>query len=558
LLKISSVTISNNPAPIGKLTILVGPNNVGKSQFLRDILSFMSSRDAKRVLLKDISFQSTDDFKSFTSNIMVSENPQEMAYYKVGGLDPTLLKGTTRPVPRGIIEGDFNIDTALANLGIFKVAYLDASSRLNMSMTASSSPSDGAPQNPLQGLYRIGKSTQLEIQDIFKRAFSMDIRLDYSELYIMRFRVSKNFPSIPADPQEALHILKSYPVLDEQGDGFKSFVGIIGGFLLSKERVVLLDEPEAFLHPKQCKILGSWITAYSATTDNQVIISTHNGNFLTGILSANANVDVFRMNRRGDTTELILLSSENLQKLSNSPLLSGQPIFESLFHEGVVVCEGDADRCLYQTVAAKHLNNDSIFFVHSHSKQNIKEVVRLMRTSGIPVAAIVDIDILNSAEDLQRLLSALNPGKDHKEILSARESIAKEIEGKTDTVILGEVLTDLKGLVSDLQNNKISLSGTRNRLQSIRKGASNWNDIKSQGVSVLGKTQQATAIHLIESCKSHGLFIVQRGELESWMDLGIGKQNKAKWIVKAMQSLNAKCPKDLSDFVNEVLIYLRN
>ena len=105
------------------------------------------------------------------------------------------------------------------------------------------------------------------------------------------------------------------------------------------------------------------------------------------------------MNRVGNTTEMVLLSSDNLKKLSNSPLLSGQPIFESLFHEGVVVCEGDADRCLYQTVAVKNLNNDSAFFVHSHGKQNIKDVVRLMHNSGVPVVAIVDIDILNSKEE---------------------------------------------------------------------------------------------------------------------------------------------------------------
>ena len=100
LLKISSVMIGNKTVRIGKLTILVGPNNAGKSQFLRDILSRMSKEDAKRVLIKNIDFESTDDFKSFISNLMVNENPQEMAYYYVGGLDPTLLKAEKFQLPK--------------------------------------------------------------------------------------------------------------------------------------------------------------------------------------------------------------------------------------------------------------------------------------------------------------------------------------------------------------------------------------------------------------------------------------------------------------------------
>jgi hypothetical protein len=264
------------------------------------------------------------------------------------------------------------------------------------------------------------------------------------------------------------------------------------------------------------------------------------------------------MNRVGNTTEMVLLSSDNLKKLSNSPLLSGQPIFESLFHEGVVVCEGDADRCLYQTVAVKNLNNDSAFFVHSHGKQNIKDVVRLMHNSGVPVVAIVDIDILNSKEELQSLLSALSPKGDFEQILETRSSISQEIEGKDDSAVLADILIELNDLTSELHDNKISVAKTRNKLENIRKGVSKWDEVKSKGLSALCAKQNESVTRLVDSCKENGLFIVYRGELESWMDLGIGKRHKAKWVVKAMELLNEKCPDDLSDFVKEVLAHLRN
>ena len=166
---------------------------------------------------------------------MVRDNPDEMAYYYVGGLKPTLLDGEKMNASKDSVDKDFNIDKILGNLTRFKVTYLDASSRLSISKTANASPPDEPPQNPLVALYRMGKDTMSQVRIIFNRAFKMDILLDYSELHVLRFKVSKSFPDIPQDPQDAYTILRSYPVLDEQGDGFESFVGIIVGFLLSKE-----------------------------------------------------------------------------------------------------------------------------------------------------------------------------------------------------------------------------------------------------------------------------------------------------------------------------------
>lgn len=45
--------------------------------------------------------------------------------------------------------------------------------------------------------------------------------------------------------------MKPYTMLQEQGDGFRSFVGIVLSILLSKDKIILIDEPEAFLHPTQ-------------------------------------------------------------------------------------------------------------------------------------------------------------------------------------------------------------------------------------------------------------------------------------------------------------------
>lgn len=81
----------------------------------------------------------------------------------------------------------------------------------------------------------------------------MEITLDYSSMLKLCFRVAKIMPDIPEDPRKAYPITNKLGKIEEQGDGFRSLVGIILGLLFSKGRIVLLDEPEAFLHPAQAR-----------------------------------------------------------------------------------------------------------------------------------------------------------------------------------------------------------------------------------------------------------------------------------------------------------------
>ena len=100
------------------------------------------------------------------------------------------------------------------------------------------------------------KNLDTELNRIFQDAFKMEIKLDYSSLQILVFRIAKHFEEIPIDPRQAFPILKNYSELDIQGDGFRSFVGVTLSILLCKDRIILLDEPEAFLHPAQARTLG--------------------------------------------------------------------------------------------------------------------------------------------------------------------------------------------------------------------------------------------------------------------------------------------------------------
>src|SRR5690625_5482020 len=142
-------------------------------------------------------------------------------------------------------------------------------------------------------------------------------------------RIADEFEEIPQDPRKAFPIISQYQILDDQGDGYKSFAGVILSLLLSKNRVVLLDEPEAFLHPAQARQLGYWIAEHSTEIDGQIIVATHNSNFLSGILASSQEVDIYRLNRDGDNTEFNLMPAEDRKstRLNSSHVAISYAVF---------------------------------------------------------------------------------------------------------------------------------------------------------------------------------------------------------------------------------------
>lgn len=554
-------TKEDNYIELRAFTVLVGPNNVGKSQTLRDIyLKMASGRDARTTIISDVELKKPSKFENLLEGLKVIKHPTNVGTYQIRGIQPNLASGDTINVNIESLKKQFDnqdsIDFTLGNLSKFRVSYLDAASRLQVARSSGSyNPHTHPPQNLLQGLFGADLGEETKLRDVFRRIFGMDIRLDYSGMTQLTLRLAKEFPEIPGDPREAYPILSEFPRLDEQGDGFRSFVGVVLSLLLSKGRVVLLDEPEAFLHPAQARQLGFWLAEHSRSSPGQILVATHNANFLTGILSSEQSVDIYRLNREGDVTTYTLISSEATSKLAKSPLLSSQRVLEAIFYKGVVVCEADADRAVYQTVAAREHDIQDILFIHAHNKQTIPRVVSLLKDASIPVCAITDIDAMNSSTVLTELASALDSGADLKHLLELREAIAIAIEGEDEASVFVRLGQLVEELLSQLKRKEHSLSGARGALGRIRKESSKWSEVKRRGVSGIPDEVQSQANDLISVAKQSGLFIVPVGELESWLDLGTSQKNR--WIVLALEALhNDQCPDELKQFVGEVLGYL--
>jgi len=557
-MEIESITLKNNQTiNLGKISILVGANNVGKSQTLRDIQQRMQSGLASKfVLLKEINFRKPQNFEDLFANLKVSDSQHSIGQKRIVGINNNMTGQDSFEInfehSKYQFEQQPNLNWVLGNISKFKVSHLDSSTRLNLIRTTSSfNPDTEDPSNILQNLF-LQKENEELLKIAFNEAFGMEVMLDYSGLKDFCLRVAKEFPEIPEDPRKAYPITKDFNKIDNQGDGFRSFVGIVLSLLFSKDRIVLLDEPEAFLHPAQARYLGKWIADNSDKLSGQIIISTHNSNFLSGLLQSDKKVDIYRLNRNGDDTTFKLIPPDATENLAKSPMLSSQRVLEAIFHKAVIVCESDADRIVYQTVSTLHHNNQEILFVYSHNKQTLKDVASLLIATQIPVGVISDIDLLNDETDFKNLFFAVTQTEARPDLLALRKEIADSVDNSSEQQALDKLKDNIAEFFEQLNKNEHTYGGAKGALNRIRKETSKWTFPKKNGITGFDEGIRPRVLELLKELDQKNIFIIPVGELEGWMDLGTSRKNN--WIVMALKEIFAKNTSDeLVEFVGMIL-----
>lgn len=550
---------------LGQLTVLVGPNNCGKSQTLKDIRQFTSSGSRERLVVLDTVSVSLPTEIELRETVRIRPHASASDHINILGVRDDLLTQMNFGPHERWFEQVFthNTDRAyqereiLQYLGTCLIAYLGAEARFNLTTGSPAfNPRVESPSNALQSLFASEMSVQTELRSAFKAAFKMDIALDWAAMTRLYLRVADDFGPIP-DSRDALDTLMAdAEELEKQGDGFRSFAGVALAMLTYPTRVLLLDEPEAFLHPAQARVLGRWVGAQASRRPAQVIIATHSADFLAGLIAGSEDATILRLNRTEMSTRFHEIPRTVTTGLIESPLLSSQPVLDSLFHRGVIICEGDPDRAVYQTVAQRFYANqhgEEFLFIHSNGKDAARFPAKLLRESGTAVCVIADFDILNSEATLRDIVEGLQGGSLDEDIKQLRDEISSVIETKSQTQSLEELKANVTAWFDQLGDD---LRRARKSLVSFaRAGSNKWDQAKKDGVSLLPPSDAAKAGVLIARLSSLGLFVVPCGELESWMNLGLSKGSK--WNQAALQALHADtCPQELQVFVGQVLAFL--
>ena len=507
---------------LSNANVLVGPNNTGKTRSLQDIKSIMDSNDStsfrSSVIFDEVVYEEPNSFDEAISGLSVREDKENSQYAisTIGRNRGTTIRSAKWQQWEENFEDQDPSDIVSA-LSSAKVSFLSAGSRLQ---TASGSNLQGNPDNPetiMESLYH-DPSPISEIRSAFQRAFNMDLLFDYSRGSRVLFRVSESFSDIPERPDKLREYIErgNYESLSDQGDGYLSFVGVIMSILSSKGKVVLIDEPDAFLHPPQARILGNWIAEHAETAPGQVVIATHDSDLLFGILEQASNASVFRLNRPSKSTHYNRLSPDVTNKLSGDHLLSSQRVIRAVFHKGVVVCEGGKDRVVYQNVASTSMDETDILFVDALGWKIIKRVTNAMDEASIPTAAVVDLDVLNDRSGFKNLLLNLKGVSEYSQI---------------------DHIVEKRGEISDAVESD-----------------SSWKEVKRNGIEAIPQRVRGSTEEVIEEVKEYGLFMLRVGVLESWMDLS---HINEPWPVAALQEISAgRCDRELEKFVTETCSYV--
>lgn len=543
-----------------QLTVLVGPNNCGKSQTLKDIREFTSTGSHSRLVILDAVQVTLPTATELKSAVQIRAHDNAVGHIMVSAVKDDLQSQTSFGPQEGWFEQTFastmnakvRQQEVLRTLGTCLIAYLGAEARFKLTESTSGFNTRAeAPGNALQSLFTADAAVMAELRKAFKTAFGMDIGLDWGAMTRLYLRVAKDFGDIP-DSREALDALMAGAEdLQKQGDGFRSFTGIALAMLAYPNRVILLDEPEAFLHPTQARVLGRWIAKQAALRPAQVVVATHSADFLAGLVGSGEAAKIVRLNRSGLTTEFHEVPPAVTASLIQSPLLSSQPVLDSMFHRGVIICEGDPDRAIYQTVAhrtSEHLGEDFLF-IHSNGKDAAHAPARLLRQAGTPVCVVADFDVLNSEAVLERIVEGLTGAGLDEATKALREQVASAVEAKSEQQSYEELRASVNAWLmqeGDLRHARRSL------VSAARAGSNKWDKAKKVGIAVLSAAERPGAHALLALLAQHRLFVVPCGSLESWLPLDIKKG--AEWNRRALEQLHAdQCSPELKTFVATVL-----
>lgn len=559
--RLSKVEVNNGvQIPLGNLTVIIGPNNAGKSRALKDIASITTQRSgAPTVVVQKVEWSNPPSFQELRSTYRLERYQDGHNNWMFRALAPELTQERQFSADYWSTEQQstpyLQQESLFAqHLGFALVAFITTEHRLQLVKDATSCAHDGEEANLLQALYNAGTHTESVIAQLVQRTFGKQIKLDNTVSQRLCLRVGNDFSSIPPDPRDARIPMRQYEKLDDQGDGIRSFVGIATALLATNRSVFLIDEPEAFLHPPQAFRIGAFL-AEQASDQRQIILATHSADVLRGILSRTDNVTILRIDRRDQVNSFSILDSERLRELISDPLLSSARVLDGLFYAGVVVVEADSDARFYQMASSSRKNDIDLHFVNADNKQTVPRIIKLYRNMGVRCAGIVDFDVLRDPAEFTSQLEALNiePAtmnslrgirdtidKAAKEFpLEERiENVRQQIRNISDLAgrlaADGEMTTQDTAIQQERQLNQIG-----HRAREIQAAAKEWSVLKEKGVAALPPALKDSFEQLWQVCAQSGLFINPCGELESMLvQQGIHyTTDKRAWIARALSLL---------------------
>jgi hypothetical protein len=485
----------------GPMTVFVGPNNSGKSLALRELEGFLGDGGDTLGLIVDrleLRLPPADEVRAMLIERAVESDGTRLRvlrmrapgeYWRRRATDkaepiveetidlPALLDAVARAdLPR---EEDLEL-LCRDFLSLFTLR-LDGQTRLALTQPQAIGDLDTHPASHIGALFQDDEA-RARIRELTAEAFGLFFVIDPTAGTHFRVRMAERAPMDDDEEKSVTDRSRAFHGrahdIDELSDGVRAFTGLVAAVLSVDYRIMLVDEPEAFLHPPLVRKLAHRLTQLAAERGANVLAATHSPDFVMGCITSGQAVNIVRLTYREGVAGARLLAADKLETMMRDPLLRSTGVLGALFHEGAVVCEADADRVFYAEINQRILAHgvggaDGVVFLNAQNKQTVRRIVRPLREMGLPAVALLDLDLLKGREDFRDLL---------------------------DAAFVPEVFWD-------------PWEELRRRVDQKLSGA----DYKDGGLYRLGGEARTGADRLMANLEEYGVFLVPVGELECWM-----------------------------------------
>jgi ABC-type uncharacterized transport system ATPase subunit len=234
------------------------------------------------------------------------------------------------------------------------------------------------------------------------------------------------------------------------GDGMASIFRVaLSLFDSSVNQIVVIDEPELSLHPQAQKLLASVLSRFAS--DRQIIVTTHSPYFVNWSDLTNGG-RIYRLTQKKDGVAIGSLASRTLHRINKliadwqKPNLLDEVAREVFFADEVVFLEGQEDVGLLRRFGVdRGLPPLAVFGYGAGGAGNIRHFLRMAADLGIPAAAIFDgdheEDQVMAAEEFPDWKIELLPTDD------IRDKPKKDASGKEIAEIEKEGIFDRQGKI---------------------------------------------------------------------------------------------------------------
>lgn len=503
------------------IIVFVGANNVGKSQTLKDI--YYGLGDEHVSILKNLHAL----VKGCPQDVINLVKDKGTCFQQTNNnIFYILGKGISITNIPYCMEGDCRQHEVLRDLF---VCNIDTEKRLSVCRPADLITRDAIKTHPIHYL-AFEPSIRKKFSEYFKRAFHKSIEpnvLFGSQIPLMvtdgKINLAAEDYNDETERVEAYGVeLNKYPQAHEQGDGIKGFIGILLYLILDFYRVYLIDEPEAFLHPPQARIMGQLIGELSAGK-KQIFISTHSEQMIQGLLdTASDRVKIVRITRNQNINHASVLNAEDIERVWRDPILRYSNILEGLFYKNVVLCESDSD-CRFYSIMNDYLQKAQgryadTFFTYSGGKQRIPVILNALSSLGVETKVITDFDVLNNKIMFEKICKACHIDWDSIQRDYQVFYDAVNRKSKLSMKPKKEILTEIEKITKKGEENDYYTENDVRKIKEMLKGKSYWNILKESGENAIPAGEPIQAFNKINQvAKEHSLFIVPVGELECFV-----------------------------------------